>query len=116
MLVLAQGDFDPEAFDRRMAEIYNDDYYNQADDGFQLTGAEDGLPPGVWQEGEGGGAEGPEGKGFDALTKELQQSKNKKARRRRLAAAWPLPPPPPPRPPTASPPSPPPTPPPPPPR
>ena len=24
------GDFDPEAFDKRMAEVYNEDYYAQA--------------------------------------------------------------------------------------
>ena len=38
------GDFDPEAFDRRMAEVYNDDYYAQEDKGFR-GGADDGGAP-----------------------------------------------------------------------
>lgn len=33
-----EGDFDPEEFDRRMAQIFNDDYYDQDDDGFEATG------------------------------------------------------------------------------
>ena len=77
------GDFDPEAHDKRMAEMYNDEYYAQDDHGFK--------PDGGYEGGEGGSAlwdaeeaaingTAPRG-GFEALTKELQNSKNKKVRR-----------------------------------
>jgi len=66
-----------------MAEMYNDEYYAQDDHGFK--------PDGGYEGGEGGSAlwdaeeaaingTAPRG-GFEALTKELQNSKNKKVRR-----------------------------------
>lgn len=70
------GDFDPEAFDRKMAQIYNDDYYAQEDAGFKPKAGGDELPAGMLED----GPEAAAGEGFDALTKRLQQSKDKKVR------------------------------------
>jgi len=115
------GEFDPDAFDARMAQLYGDDYYAQPDEGFRNKAADDaalggGVPAELLQreaaqssaegggggygdgdgdgDGDGGGGTGGGGGGgaggsggggggggFEALTRQLQQSKDKKVRR-----------------------------------
>ena len=92
------GDFDPETWDKRMGEIFNDDYYNAEDEGFRAAedelderaaymknyedagaGEEWGGGDGDWDGGGGAGGGGAGGDragglGFDAVTARLKKS------------------------------------------
>jgi protein KRI1 len=97
------GDFDPEAWDKRMAEVFNDDYY-EAEDGEWRDGDEEEEDGGVdaaierdlaragasgaqWttkKSGGGGGGGGggrSGGGGFEAITARLKASGDKSAKR-----------------------------------
>eukprot|EP00900_Chrysochromulina_parva_P000238 jgi/Chrpa1/10214/Chrysochromulina_OHIO_Genome00019661-RA len=98
------GDFDPEAWDKRMAEVFNDDYY-EAEDGEWRDGDEEEEDGGVdaaierdlaragasgaqWTTkksggggGGGGGGDRSGGGGFEAITARLKASGDKSAKR-----------------------------------
>ena len=63
------GDFDPEEWDKKMAAMFDDDYYAQADAGYK---PEEELEA-------AGNAEAPH-EGFEAMTAQLKKSKDKKVR------------------------------------
>ena len=66
------GDFDPEAWDKRMAQMFNDDYYAQQDDDFK-EGLEDETLGREMRRGRKGG----KGKGkIEALASELSKDPN----------------------------------------
>jgi len=95
------GDFDPEEWDKRMAEVFNDDYYG-ANDAEWRVGDEDyegyegyegdadaalerdlalaGASGTQWQSGGGGSSAGGRRDGFEALTSRLKASTDKKAK------------------------------------
>jgi protein KRI1 len=60
------GDFDPEAFDKRMAEVFNEGFYEQDDAGFE-------DPEGEWGSGDAPAAGGGGKQSVEALAAHLKK-------------------------------------------